>query len=369
MIIFRYLSREVLSTLLAATLILLIIFITNEFVHYLNDAADGKITLKAVMEVMTLQVPLLLGYLLPLSLFLGLLLTLGRFYVDHEMVVLSACGMSRLQLINMIMAIAIVITGIVAWLMLSVEPKMQWYRAKILSDAVISGSLEKIIPGRFQLLGNDGKVFYSSLSGAHESMTQVFLADKQNSSGQPRWDVVSAESAKQFPVAGNGQFVLFKKGFRYLGAPSQLKYDVIQFDEYGIRLNQEMSDLSGRYDAMPTERLWRFSRKDKKAAAELQWRIAMPLSVLAFALLAIPLSHVNPRQGKFAQLLPAILIYIVYANLLFIGRSWLEKGVTSKRLGLWWIDLLVFLLALFLLFLQSAFFRKTVAKRRLRRSQ
>src|SRR3990167_802916 len=108
-IIFRYFSKEVLATLLATTLILLIIFITNQFVHYLSDAADGKITTQAVMKVMSLQVPLLLGYLLPLSLFLGLLLTLGRLYVDHEMVVLSSCGVSRAQVIVMVMWLATIV--------------------------------------------------------------------------------------------------------------------------------------------------------------------------------------------------------------------------------------------------------------------
>ena len=187
MIIFRYLCKEILGTLLATTLFLLIIFITNQFVHYLNDAAAGKITVKVVMEIMSLQVPLLLGYLIPLGLFLGGLLALGRMTVDHELVVLGACGVSRIKIVKMIMALALAVTIIVAWLMLWVEPRMQWYQGKILTDAVMQSSLTKIIPGRFQTLSDNGRfleVFYARGVNKHQQqMTHVFLAKTDLSKG------------------------------------------------------------------------------------------------------------------------------------------------------------------------------------------
>lgn len=355
MIIFRYLCKEVFATLLATTLILLIIFITNQFVHYLNDAASGKITIQAVMEVMTLQVPLFLGYLLPLSLFLGILLTLGRFYVDHEMVVLSACGVSRAQLVTMVMLLASLVMGAVGWLMLTVEPRMQWYQAKILENAVATASLDKILPGRFQTLGNDGRVFYAGkVSKHHDEMDDVFLAQSTTTKdGSVSWDVVNATKATQLNTKMDGRFVLFKQGIRYVGVPGQLKYHVAKFGTYGIRLTSPITNMGGRVQAMPTSKLWDLRKTDLKAAAEFQWRVAMPLSVLAFALLAVPLSQVNPRKGKFAQMLPAVLIYIVYANLMFAGRAWIEKGVISQDIGLWWINGSLFLLAVVLLVVQK----------------
>lgn len=368
MIIFRYLSKEVLATLLATTLILLIIFISNQFVHYLSDAADGKVTTQAVMKVMSLQVPLLLGYLLPLSLFLGLLLTLGRLCVDHEMVVLFSCGVSRAQLIAMVMTLATLVTGVVAWLMLSVEPKMQYYRAEILTNALATSTMGKIIPGRFQQLGDSGRVFYAAGVGKHhQTMGQVFLAQKLVTGGAERWDVVSADRADDMNTAKNGHFILFKNGIRYVGSPGQLKFDIVKFDRYGIRLYMPPENFAARVEAMPTKQLWHQRRTDRKADAEFQWRIALPLSVLVFALLAVPLSHVNPRKGKFAQMLPAILIYIVYANFMFVGRAWFEKGIINQHLGLWWIDVLLFLLALLLLFIQSSWWQRLRALNRRRR--
>ncbi|ABS76872.2 LPS export ABC transporter permease LptF [Coxiella burnetii] len=365
-IVFRYLCKEILGTLLATTLILLIIFMTNQFVHYLNDAAAGKITVKAVMEIMSLQVPLLLGYLLPLGLFLGGLFALGRMAVDHEMVILTACGVSRAQIVGMLIVLATFIGVIVAWLMLSVEPKMQWYRVKILKDAVATASLEKIVPGRFQPLSSNGQVFYAGgVNDHHQKMLNVFLAQSETAGGKQRWDLVSADQAGEYSTAKGENFILFKNGFRYVGIPGELKYDVMKFGEYGIRLTSPAMDITGRVDAMPTSKLWHLHSKDLKAAAELQWRIAMPLSVWLFALLIVSLSEANPRKGKFAQMLPAVLIYIGYANFMFLGRTWIEDGVISQYLGLWWILGLLLLLAIGLLFFQSRWWRQFRGSRRI----
>ena len=359
MIVFRYLCKEILGTLLSTTLILLIIFMTNQFVHYLNDAAAGKITVKAVMTVMSLQVPLLLGYLLPLGFFLGGLLALGRMVVDHEMVILTACGVSRSQIMGIIMTLASFIAVIVAWLMLFVEPKMQCYRVKILKDAVSTASLEKIVPGRFQLLNNNTLVFYAGGINNHQhQMIDVFLAQSQTSGGKKRWDLVSADAAEEFNIARGERFILFKNGVRYIGMPGQLKYDIIKFREYGVRLSSLEMDMVNRADAMPTAKLWHLRTKDIKAAAELQWRIAMSLSVWLFALLIVPLSVVNPRKGKFAKILPAVLIYIGYANLMFFARALIGDGLVSQSVGLWWILVLLLALAVSLLFFQSHWWRR-----------
>lgn len=347
MIIFRYLSKEVYTALMATTLILLIIFISNQFVHYLNDAAGGKITVQAVMEVMSLQVPLLLGYLLPLGLFLGLLLTFGRMVVDYEMVVLSACGISRFQIVKMVLLLSSVVMVVVAWLMLWAEPKVQLYRAKIITESVKSASLEKVMPGVFQPL-DTVKVFYAKSVDDNKVMHDVFFSQPVNSDAPLKaetWDIVSAESAREIHLRG-GDFIMFENGHRYIGTPGYNNLKQIHFDQYGIRLgNADLSSIKGRVETLPTSELWHQSDKNLGAAAELQWRLAMPISVIGFALLAIPLSEVNPRKGKFGQILPAVLIYIIYANMMFMGRAWIIKEVVSPQLGLWWIHGAMFLLA------------------------
>ena len=85
------------------------------------------------------------------------------------------------------------------------------------------------------------------------------------------------------------------------------------------------------------ESLWRERYADKRAMAELQWRLAIPLSVPVLAFLAMPLARVRPRHGRYGALLPAILVYIVFANMMFVSRSWIESGKLNPNLGLWWL--------------------------------
>jgi len=126
------------STLLATTFILLIILLSNEFVHYLSHAASGKLTAHAVLQLMTLEIPELLGLLLPLGLFIGILLAYGRLYVDSEMTVLFACGISRVRLIMITLSFSAVIMILVAAIMLFVEPKVKWYKDHIYAKVAVA---------------------------------------------------------------------------------------------------------------------------------------------------------------------------------------------------------------------------------------
>ena len=353
MIVFRYLCKELYSSILAITLVLLIIFVTNQFIHYLKNAADGQITMTAVMQVMSLQIPLLLGYLLPLGLYLSILIAYGRLYVDHEMTVLSSCGMSRAQLMGMTMLIALVVMFIVAILMLWMEPIIEGYRTHILDEAITNASIQKVVPKRFQDF-SDHRVFYAdSLSREKQTMYKVFLAKK--SPKDNHWEVSLSQAAKEQSMKGlKGKFIVFQNGHRYAGVPGQNDLQSVAFRYYGVRLVSSDFPLTDWPSNVPTRDLWHLIHTEKnpkrlrKMWAMLQWRFAMPISVILFALLAFPLSEVKPRSGKFARLFPAILIYIAYADLMFLGRAWIEHGEISPSLGFWWIHGAALVLALLL---------------------
>jgi len=133
MIILRYFAKEVISTLSALTTILLLVFLSNQFVHYLMRAADGKFPGWVVMKLMMLEIPNLLGLLLPLGLFIALLLVYGRFYADNEMTVLEACGFSQARLLAITFCLASSVAAIIAVLMLWLSPKITLARDHILT--------------------------------------------------------------------------------------------------------------------------------------------------------------------------------------------------------------------------------------------
>lgn len=337
MIIFRYLTKEVYSTLLAATIVLLLIFITNQFIHYLGEAAAGGIPAKSVIQLMTLQVPLLLGYMMPLGLFLAILLAYGRLYVDNEMTVLSACGVSKWQLLGMTMGFTSLIVILVAFLTLWLEPKVAWYRDHIFAEAAIASPLETVFPGRFQSLDHGKWVLYvGDVSRNRQKMHDVFAANIPSQANQP-WTIVSAQGGYQETQKNGDKFIVLTNGSRYLGIPGQKDFQIVNYGAYGMRLQPGKLRMSSQTEYMSTLDLIKKGNKDPQVAAELQWRLTMPVATLLLAFLAVPLSQVKSRTGRYAKLVPAILIYIVYADLIFVAQGAVQKGSIAPLPGIWMV--------------------------------
>lgn len=353
--------KEIYASLLAIMSVLLIIFITNRFVHFLKSAAAGKMTMVAVFKVMALQIPLLLGYLLPLGLYLSIIIVLGRMYMDHEMAVLNACGVSKSKILAMIMGIAVVVCLFDAWLMIYAEPVIQQFRITTIEHAMAQATVKKIIPKRFTELPDNKGVFYAkSYNRDTGILGDVFFAQqtKPAKKGGPiTWDITFAQSAFEKPVAQFGQFIVFQHGSRYSGIPGELDYKTLTFKEYGVKLVNAAIRVRDWPMNVPTRELLTYIKKGNHAAeSAFQWRIAMPVSVLILAFMAVPLSYMNPRRGKFFQFIPAILIYLIYGDLLFLCRNWLKHGVMTQ-LGFWYLHGAMFLLAL-LIFCQFVGWRQ-----------
>lgn len=350
MIIFRYLSRELLAALSAITGILLLIFVSNEFVRYLAHAATGKFSGGTVLRLMAIEIPHLIGILLPLGLFLGILFTYGRLYADNEMTVLSACGLSRTKLTYLTLPVVAFVMIIVACLSLWITPQLLVYREQLLAQTGTAMELDTALPGRFQEANDGQQVFYvQSIAADRQHMENIFIAQMSNSNNKTNpsitpWLILSAEAGHQMidPKTGD-RFFVATNGRRYQGTPGAKDFQIVQFSEYRTRIEKHIADISNEQDAMSTFTLWHTTKDIPDVVSELQWRYSAPISALLLALLAIPLSRVKPRQGRYAALLPAVLIYIIYANFILVGRNWIEEGSLSPTLGLWWIHGLLLL--------------------------
>ena len=213
MILQRYVTKEIYLTMIATTLILLVIFISNQFAHYLKIAAVGHLTAKSVLELMAIQVPLLLGILLPLGLFIGIMLTYGRLYVDNEMTVLMASGFSQTNLLVVTLKLTFFVALAVAVLMLWVEPNVAFFREHIYAQGQAS-PIERLLPRKFQTLDKGQYVLYvDHIARDHQSMSGIFIAKQspQKDIQQPtNWDVVVAKKAsmKHDPVTHNNYILL-----------------------------------------------------------------------------------------------------------------------------------------------------------------
>ncbi|MBL4607920.1 MAG: LptF/LptG family permease, partial [Pseudomonadales bacterium] len=149
------------------------------------------------------------------------------------------------------------------------------------------------------------------------------------------------------PVTGD-QYLELRNGFRYEGSPGRYDYHKMAFESYRYRLEKASEPVEVRkLKSRSSTSL--FGSTELKEKAELQWRLSMPVLVFIVAMMAIPLSKVNPRQGRFLKLIPSIMLYLTYVLLLVTSQKWVEKGEISPLLGLWWVHGLFFVIALLML--------------------
>ncbi len=338
MIVFRYLSREVLVTLSAVSAVLLVIIMSGRFIKYLAQAAQGALDPGVLFMIMGFRLPGFLQLILPLGLFLGILLAYGRLYLESEMTVLTATGMSQQRLLAYSLAPALLVALLVAWLSLGLAPQGVTQEAKILNEQDALTEFDTLMPGRFQAMKSGSRVTYTQdMSKDRSELGGIFISEKNLSKTGDKErgiTVLVAQKGRQEIQADGSRYLILENGYRYDGNPGQANYRAIQYDTYGVLLlkPQVSSEISER-EAIPTGEL--IGSDNPKYQAELQWRISLPLLVFVVTLLAVPLSRVNPRQGRFLKLLPAILLYMAYLSLLIAARGALDKGKIPLEFGLW----------------------------------
>jgi lipopolysaccharide export system permease protein len=353
LIVFRYLSREVLLTLSAVSAVLLVIIMSGRFIRYLGQAAQGLLDPGVLLLIMAYRIPGFLQLILPLGLFLGILLAYGRMYLDSEMTVLSATGMSPQRLFVYSLAPATLVALLAGWLSLGLAPQGVEHVARIINQQSAMTELDTLVPGRFQSMRNGSRVTYTEeLSEDRSSLSGVFISETQltrKGDKERGISVLVAESGRQEIQADGSRYLILQNGYRYDGNPGQADYRAIKYDTYGVLLPKpEVAvDVTER-EAIPTREL--MGSSEPRMQSELQWRLSIPVLVFMVTLLAVPLSRVNPRQGRYLKLLPAILLYMAYLAMLIGARGALDKQEIPAALGLWWVHGLFALIGLLLLY-------------------
>ncbi|WEW98045.1 LPS export ABC transporter permease LptF [Pseudomonas nitroreducens] len=352
MIVFRYLSREVLITMSAVSAVLLVIIMSGRFIKYLAQAAQGLLDPGSLFMIMGVRLPGFLQLILPLGLFLGILLAYGRLYLDSEMTVLTATGMSQQRLLAITLAPALFIALLVAWLSLWLAPQGITQMQLLLNKQDAMTEFDTLAPGRFQSMRDGTRVTYTeTLANERTELGGVFISDKnrpRNGKDGGTSVLVGATGVQEIHADGS-RYLILKDGYRYDGTPGQADYREIKYDTYAALLPKpEVSSEIDDRDAIPTSDL--LGSDDPRMRSELQWRLSIPLLVFVVTVLAVPLSRVNPRQGRFLKLLPAVLLYMAYLALLIAGRGMLDKGKIPMALGLWWIHGIFLAIGLLLLY-------------------
>lgn len=366
MIIARYLLAEVLKTQLAVFFILLTIFISQKFVSILGDASEGGIPGNLVMMFIALKIPELAGMLMPLSLFLGVLLAYGRIYADSEMSVLHSCGVSEWYIVRVTLLLSVVTALVTAVFTLYLSPIAAEHELQLKAKLSADSGLSSIVAGRFQRTGNNKAViFVHEKKRNSNELEKVFVAQLPNKNDAD-YDVINsslvyAEKGRVAEDESGGQKLTMENGYRYQSNAKNGEFRAVSFGKYHIEIQEKkVSHVRRKLSALSTSQLLQEDFAESKAA--VQWRFAFPLACIILTLIAVPLSVVNPRQGKFAKMLPALLLFLAYFLLLTAVRSGVEGEKIPSSIGLWPVHILTLMLGVTLLMQERSSGKRIKAK-------
>jgi lipopolysaccharide export system permease protein len=290
--------------------------------------------------------------LMPITLFLGVTLALARLNRDGEMAALSACGIGSMRMLVPIGSFTLLLAIGLSWLALVSTPAASRRMEEIRFRAEQNVELAAIEPGVFVSPDSGDTVLYAR-EVVGDELRDVFLQTQQ---GDRVIAVLAARGRRVIDEqTGRQSFVLYD-GRHYEGVPGEGEFLVVEsFDEHGIPVRSEREEeFVQAAAAKPTLDLLRSPALADRA--ELHWRLSWPLSLLVLGVLAVPLSRTAPREGRYARLGMALLIYVIYIDLLSMGRVWVENGVVSDSVGLWWVHALVALIAVWMLAREGGWF-------------
>ncbi len=328
----RYILREVVTSWLAVTGVLLVLIVTNEVARVLSRAADNQYPRSMVLELIGLGAVNNLEIIVPIGLLLGVVLAFGRLYHDSEMTAALACGARPARFYAPVSLLALLVTALLAWLSLDVAPQAMASVLDLRAVALRAGQLAPLPPGRFRTFGGGNTVVYAQSANPDGTLSNVFVERRRGE----RVEVAVAGRARHTVSSdGNSLTITLYDGERYEGEPGGAQFRIMRFAEHTIPVQMpppviSVSDL----DAAPTAKL--VAAGDRSSEAELQWRFALPVMCIVLAIVAVPLSRLKPRQGRYARLWVAVVLYLLYSNLVALGRSWIEHGTAPASLGLWW---------------------------------
>lgn len=339
-------SQELIFTAGALFLILIGIVVAQRAGFLVGSAAKGWIPNDAITTILGFNLIKFLPMIMSLTIFLTVLLTLTRWHQDSEMVIWFTSGLGITKWIRPIIMFAAPVIVIIALLSFFVMPwatqKVEDYKLELKSRDESSS----ISPGVFKESNNGERVYFvESFDELGNVVKNVFIQSTQHK----KTGIIVASQGRRYQAENGDSFILLEKGRRYQGKPKTAEFSTTEFESYAIRLEtKEVARKPVAAEMVSTDKL--LTSESLRDKAELQWRLAIPVSAIVLVLLAIPMSFVDPRAGRSLNLMLAIFMFIIYNNMLSIFEAWITQGKINSLIGLWPVHIIFALLAVYLFY-------------------
>lgn len=332
LIITRYLVKQVVSTTAVVVALLTLIMMGSSLIRYFGVAAQGRIDAGVLLTIMAYRFPEFLTLLLPVGFFIGLMLVFGRLYVDHEMAVLNSSGVSRGQLGGLLFPLTLAVFLFQAFLMMWLAPAGVAKYEQVMTTQAMRSGFDLVRPREF-ISSGPYTIYAGDLSEDRQHLKDIFFYQKAKSADKPDTIIVAKEARRVSSMDDTVSTIDLYQGRRYSMIPGQPKYLQAEFENYRlqveIKTDQKQKEQS--LEAMSMWDLWQKYPGNPVIISELGWRFFAPFVVLIALILALPLSEVSPRQGRYYRLFPAIMLFAS----LVVALMAVKIRISKDQLGVW----------------------------------
>ncbi len=332
----KMIVQDLLKTLLSVLSVIVVIIVSRKFIGILDQAIAGQVSNETILSILGLKTIVACVEFLPVSLFMSVLMVLGRMYRDQEMAAVSSAGGGSGTIYRAIYLLVLPLCILAVGLSLYVAPWAEAGVGKLMEEGEESADLRGIAAGKFSEYSQGDLVFYVEKITSDKKMHNVFVQNRQHG----KVGIINAESA-QLKDLPDGRYVIFEQGEQVQGKPGTLNYVIEQFAEYAVRIETKAAAATFNRQALPVDMLWGSDVPLFKA--ELQRRFSIPFGALLLSFIAVPLAQIAPRGGVYGNMLVGFLIYFSYGNLIRINESWIINGTVPAWLGAVGANLLLLL--------------------------
>ena len=331
-------NAEVLKSTLGILIILFFLVIGSRFVGYFEQAAEGAINPNLVYKIVALRFPDFITLLIPLSFFLGVVISISRLYADREIYGYFSIGLSRNDLIKFLIPQSTIFFFITLILSMYIAPYTKELSKELVSIDSFEEQLESIRPKElFSFNEKDNFIYAENKDGNTLEDLVIYVTNKNTS---------SFILAKELNYQKKDKLIIlnFNEGSVYQDIFHDKSILTSQFGNLKIPITNDLKTISG----LSLSKLFDFSAKSSKS--EMYWNISIPITIFILLIIGVYLSKVDPRQGRLSVLLPAIFVYILYLSLLILGRESFDSEVSNSHLYIWYVHLFFIIFAVFLIF-------------------
>ena len=356
MILARYILREFLGNWLAVALSVSVLVLGSQLTRSLERAAEANLPSDIVLKLTMLTFLQTAQITMPLALLLAIVLTYGRLAHDGEMSAIRSSGVGPWRSAHGILVFGVAAALLLGSVTLYFAPQMALREQLTLTDAYRRSQLTAFEPGRFTQLPGTALVVHVGSVDAGGGLHDVLFLQRDGKT----LEVLRASRASYALDAGIRNLILhLEHGERLTGEANAAASQRIRFAtlELAVPLPAVERTRTSR-DLLPTADLLGSARREDQA--ELQWRASVPVMCMLLVIVAVPLSQLRPRQGRYTRMAPALLLFFLYVNLLAATRSSIARGAFPLWPGMLTVHLSVAVGAL-LWFTRKRWLRSRVA--------